>query len=428
MAIVLGANQYGKAESRVVRIIRDTARHEIRDLNVSTSLRGEFADAHTAGDQAQVLPTDTQKNTAFAYAKLHGIDAIEDYGLALGRRLLDATPAATEAEVRIEEYAWDRIGDHDHSFVRRGGAVRTCVVTVGRTRAHVESGVKELVVLNSTDSEFKGFLKDEFTTLPEADDRILATSLVATWSHAATDVDWNASYDAVLAQVLDTFAGTYSRALQETLHAMGTAVLEAQPGIADISFAAPNKHHFLVDFSGFRVDGLTNDGEVFIAADRPYGLIEATVVREVETTREVLLQCLSVPRFADEVLAGQPYAGRTALLAAADAAAHGLSDEELDQALSGHPRIGERGGAQSQQEQSGVDASVEDTAARLAAGNAAYEQRFDRVFLIRAAGRDAEEILAELDRRLQNDDTTERAETVDNLRQIMLLRLEGALS
>ena len=425
MATVLGANQYGKAENRVVRIVRDTPRHEIRDLNVSSSLRGEFTDAHVTGDQSQVLPTDTQKNTAFAYAKLHGISSIEDYGLALGRRLVEVTPAATEAEVRIEEYAWDRIGDH--SFVRRGGAVRTCFVAVGRDTAIVESGVKELVVLNSTDSEFKGFLKDEFTTLAETDDRILATSLVATWRHSSTDVDWNASYDAVLALLLQTFAGTYSRALQETLYAMGTAILEAQSGIADISFAAPNKHHFLVDFSGFDVEGLTNDGEVFLAADRPYGLIEATVTRSAETTRDVLLGCLSVPRWADDVLAGQPYAGRDQLLAAADTAARRLTDEELGQALSGHPRIGERGGAQSQQEQSGVDPSQGDTATRLAAGNAAYEDRFDRVFLIRAAGRDAEEILRELDRRLQNDDATERAETVDNLRQIALLRLEAAL-
>ena len=421
MATVLGANQYGKAENRVVRIVRDTARHEIRDLNVSTSLRGAFADAHTHGDQSQVLPTDTQKNTAFAYAKLHGISSIEDYALALGRRLLDATPAADEAEVKVEEYAWDRIGDH--SFVRRGGAVRTCLVTVDRESARVVSGVKELVVLNSTDSEFKGFLKDEFTTLPEADDRILATSLVATWTHTTAEADWNASYDAVLALMLSTFAGTYSRALQETLYAMGTAVLEADAEIADISFAAPNKHHFLVDFSGFQVEGLTNDGEVFIAADRPYGLIEATVVRAVEPTRETLLGCLAVPRWADDVLAGQPYADRTALLGAADAAARELSDEELDQALSGHPRIGERGGAQSQSEQSGVDLSAAD---RLARGNAAYEERFDRVFLIRAAGRDAEQILAELDRRLGNNDDTERAETVDNLRQIALLRLEAA--
>lgn len=418
MPIELGANQYGKAENRVVRIVRDTPVHEIRDLNVSTSLRGDFTAAHTDGDQAQVLPTDTQKNTAFAYAKLRGVDSPEDYALALGRRLLEATPAATEAEVQVEQYAWDRLGDH--SFVRRGGAVRTCTVTVGREGATVESGVKELTVLNSTDSEFKGFLVDEFTTLPETDDRILATSLVATWTHASAGrTDWNESYDLVLERMLTTFAGTYSRALQETLHAMGHAVLEAEPGLDDIAFRAPNKHHHLVDFSGFRIDGLTNDGEVFIAADRPYGLIEAQVVRRPEVTREQLLACLEVPRWADEVLAAGPYADRRALEQKADEAARELTDGELAQALAAHPRIGERGGEQSRKEQSGVTPSE-----RLAEANRAYEERFDRVFLIRAAGRDAEQILAECERRLHNDDATERAETVDNLRQIALLRLE----
>lgn len=278
MAHTLGANQYGKAECRVVRIVRDTPRHEIRDLNVSTSLRGDFADAHVTGEQAAVLPTDTQKNTAFAYAKLHGVSSAEDYALALGSRLLEACPAAHTAQVRVEEYGWDRIGDH--SFVRRGGSVRTAVVTAGRDATHVLSGISDLVLLNSTDSEFKGFLKDEFTTLAEADDRVLATSLVARWRHTDTDVDWNASHEAVTATLLESFAGTYSRALQESLYAMGCAVLDAQPGIAEIRFSAPNLHHLLVDFSGFRVDGLSNDGEVFVAADRPYGLIEAQVTRD----------------------------------------------------------------------------------------------------------------------------------------------------
>ncbi len=278
MGTVLGANQYGKAESRVVRIVRDTARHEIHDLNVSTSLRGTFDEAHTTGDQADVLPTDTQKNTAFAYAKIHGVDSVEGYALALGHRLMEACPAASTAQVRVEEYAWDRLGNH--SFVRRGGAVRTCVVTVGRDETHVLSGIQELVLLNSTDSEFKGFLKDEFTTLAETDDRILATSLIAKWRHVGTDVDWNESYEAVRECLLSTFATTYSRALQETLHVMGSAVLDTVPGIAELRFSAPNKHHFIVDFSRFDVEGLTNDGEVFHAADRPYGLIEAQVSRD----------------------------------------------------------------------------------------------------------------------------------------------------
>ena len=281
MGIVLGPNQYGKAESRVVRIVRDTPRHEIRDLTVSTSLRGDFTAAHVTGDQSQVLPTDTQKNTAFAFAKRHGVDSPEDYALALGRRLLEATPAATGALVTVEEHPWDRIdvdgSGHDHAFVRRGGEVRTTRVDVTADGASVVSGLHDLVVLKSTGSEFKDFLRDEYTTLPDADDRILATALQARWRHAGEDVDWNASHAAVRSLLLAAFATTYSHALQETLWAMGRAVLEAHPDVEEISFAAPNKHHFLVDLSAF---GLENPGEVFIAADRPYGLIEATVTRE----------------------------------------------------------------------------------------------------------------------------------------------------
>jgi urate oxidase len=282
MGIVLGPNRYGKAECRVVRIVRDTPRHEIRDLTVSTALRGDFAAAHVAGDQSRVLPTDTQKNTAFAYAKQHGISSPEDYALALARRLLEATPAATGATIRVDEHAWDRIpvdgAGHDHAFVRRGGEVRTTEVDLTAEAARVVSGLTDLVVLKSTGSEFKGFLADDYTTLPEADDRILATSLTATWRYAdGAEVDWNATYDAVRTLLLSTFATTYSHALQETLYAMGRAVLEAHGEIEEISFAAPNKHHFLVDLEPF---GLDNPGEVFIAADRPYGLIEATVVRE----------------------------------------------------------------------------------------------------------------------------------------------------
>jgi urate oxidase len=281
LGIVLGANRYGKAENRVVRIYRDTARHEIRDLNVSTSLRGDFDAAHVAGDQAHVLPTDTQKNTAFAYAKQHGVTSPEDYASALATRLLDATPAATGARVEVEEYPWDRIpvdGEgHDHAFVRRNGEVRTTAVDVTADVTVVESGLRDLVVLKSTGSEFKGFLRDDFTTLAEADDRVLATALTASWRYAGGDHDWNAAYDDVRRRLLEAFATTYSRAMQETLYAMGAAVLEARPEVAEISFSAPNKHHHLVDLSPF---GIENDGEVFIAADRPYGLIEATVTRE----------------------------------------------------------------------------------------------------------------------------------------------------
>ena len=285
MSIVLGPNQYGKAENRVVRVYRDRQRHDIRDLNVSTSLRGDFTAAHVDGDQSHVLPTDTQKNTAFAFAKEKGVASPEEYALALADRLLEASGAATGARIEVEEYAWDRIGvggsGHDHAFVRRGGDTRTTVVTLDdsrdQRRAWVVSGLKDLVVLKSTGSEFKGFLRDRYTTLAEADDRILATSLVARWRYEGTAVDWNKTFQDIRKVLLETFAVTYSHALQESLYAMGRAVLEAHPEVAEIKFSAPNKHHFLVDLSPF---GLENNGEVFIAADRPYGLIEATVCRE----------------------------------------------------------------------------------------------------------------------------------------------------
>ncbi|MBD8871013.1 2-oxo-4-hydroxy-4-carboxy-5-ureidoimidazoline decarboxylase [Nocardioides donggukensis] len=148
-----------------------------------------------------------------------------------------------------------------------------------------------------------------------------------------------------------------------------------------------------------------------------------------DEVRARLARCLAVPRWVEDVASGRPYADRAALLGTADAAARELTDDELDQALAGHPRIGERPGAghdagHSRREQAGVDPAAGDDVARLAAGNRDYEERFDRVFLIRAAGRGSAEILAELRRRLANDDATERAETVDNLREIALLRLE----
>src|SRR6476620_2057252 len=133
MGIALGPNQYGKAVDRVVRVHRDTDRHENPDLNVSTSLRGDFSEAHITGDQGDVLPTDTQKNTAFAFAKEKGITSPEQCGLVLGAHFLDVTPKANASRIGIEEYAWERIevdgAGHDHSFIRRGPEMRTAVVT-----------------------------------------------------------------------------------------------------------------------------------------------------------------------------------------------------------------------------------------------------------------------------------------------------------
>jgi urate oxidase len=285
MGIVLGGNRYGKAETRVVRIYRDDPDHQIRDLNVSTALRGDFAAAHLAGDQSRVLPTDSQKNTAYAYAKEKGVGEIEDYALTLARHFVADVEPVRVARVDVDEYRWDRISvagaPHPHAFVRAGEEIRTATAIVestdSSTASWLLSGLRDLVVLKSTDSEFTGFLKDRYTTLAETRDRVLATSLTAKWRHATPEADWMASYLSVRAALLESFAVVHSLALQQTLWEMGRAVLEAQPGIAEIRLSAPNKHHLVVDLAPF---GLENPGEVFHADDRPYGLIQCAVLRE----------------------------------------------------------------------------------------------------------------------------------------------------
>ena len=281
MAIILGDNQYGKAESRIVRIYRDGPRHEIRDLNVTTALRGPFAPAYLTGDQSNVLPTDTQKNTAYAFAKSKGVESIEQYGLELARHFVHDVTPVEGARIEIEEFAWERAvvdGEgHDHTFLRKGQEVRTAAITVDATGEYVIGGLKDLTVLKSTGSEFAGFLEDEYTTLPETHDRVMATSLDVKWRFNSVDVAWDEVYADVKKLMVKEFATLQSLALQQTLWHMGTAVLEAHPEIVEIKLKAPNKHHFDYDLGRF---GIENNGEVYWAADRAYGLIEATLVQD----------------------------------------------------------------------------------------------------------------------------------------------------
>jgi urate oxidase len=282
---MLSAHQYGKAETRLVRIYRDADQHVIRDLNVSTCLRGDFADAYLYGDQARVLPTDSQKNTAYAFALERGVTDAESYALALARHFADDIEPVRGARVDVDEYRWERVrvagDDHPHAFVRAGQEVRTTSVTVeGRgeeQRMWVLSGLRDLVVLKSTGSEFAGFLRDRYTTLPETRDRVLATSLTACWRHVRPEGDWDDLHASIRQVLISQFATVHSLALQQSLWEMGKAVLARHEGIAEIRLSAPNKHHFLVDLSPF---GLENRGEVFHADDRPYGLIQCAVQRD----------------------------------------------------------------------------------------------------------------------------------------------------
>lgn len=278
MAIVLGPNQYGKAEIRLLHVSRDDGAHRIRDLNVSVALSGELAATHLSGDNSAVLTTDAQRNTVFAFAKEHGVGEIEDFAQLLARHFVESQAAISFARVTIEQYPWERLGGH--SFARSGREVRTAMVSHDGSDSWVVCGLRDLTVLNSAGSEFWGFARDRYTTLAETRGRILATAVRARWRHASAAFagpQWADSYRAARDLLLEAFTGTYSYSLQQTLFAMGKRVLEGRPEIAEIRLSLPNKHHFEVDMSPF---GLENGGEVFYASDRPYGLIEGTVIRD----------------------------------------------------------------------------------------------------------------------------------------------------
>jgi urate oxidase len=279
----LGPNRYGKAEVRVVHVGRGQAPGGgdlVRDWNVSTGLSGDLDAAHLAGDNAHVLPTDTQKNTVYALArKLGGVEP-EVFALELAARYTGTQEAISRARVAIEEYGWTPVSGTGRSFARSGEYTRLVTVhddqELGRS---VVGGIGDLTVLNTTGSQFWGFPRDEYTTLEDAYDRMLATVVSARWRFRSADAgtDWAAAFSTARTALIDAFATTDSFSLQQTLYAMGAAVLAAVPELCEVRLALPNKHHFIVDLGPF---GLDNENEVYYAADRPYGLIEGTVLAD----------------------------------------------------------------------------------------------------------------------------------------------------
>ena len=284
MGIRLGENRYGKAEVRMVHLDRSKPQHVIKDLNVTSQLMGDFTAAHSTGDNSLVIATDTQKNTVYTLAKIGGVGPIEEFALRMARNFVDKYEWITGSRQEIEEYSWVSVlADGEpvgHSFSRGSSEIRNTVVWKDGDSETVISGLTDLVLLNSAHSEFHGFPQVEYTSLVETDDRILATACSVRWIYTGVDndtADWDGLFAGIRALMLKKFATTHSLALQQTLYAMGEAVLEEFPMVGEIRFSMPNKHHFLVPMEHF---GLSNDNEVFYAADRPYGLIQAAVVRD----------------------------------------------------------------------------------------------------------------------------------------------------
>ncbi|MGH8869394.1 MAG: factor-independent urate hydroxylase [Actinomycetes bacterium] len=278
---LMGANRYGKDGIRLVLVRRRPEGHEVRDLTVDVRLEGDFARVHTVGDNAAVLPTDTMRATAYALAPEHLTGSIETFGLVLAHRFLGASPATSRATVWLAEHGWTPHAPA--AFVGAGDERRTAEVSVSRDGdVAVTSGLAELTVLKTEGSAFSGFLVDEYTVLAETEDRLLATKVTARWTYRESpeDTDHDACHAAARQAMLDAFAGHRSASVQHTLYVMGRAVLDAVPAAAEVSFSLPNLHHVPADLSA---SGLTNElasgHAVFVATDRPYGVIEGTVTR-----------------------------------------------------------------------------------------------------------------------------------------------------
>ncbi len=281
MTAVLSSNSYGKSAVRMVKVVRRGQRHDIRDLTVDIALEGDFEDAHTVGDNSMVLPTDTMKNTVYAKAREHTLGEPEDFARMLGEHFLSACKSATMARVRIAEHGWHRldIGGrlHDHAFARGSSERRVAHVSSRRgEEPTVIAGIEELVVLKSARSAFEGYAKDRYTTLKEASDRILATSISTYWRYRDGASSYGVLWESVRRTLCATFADHDSRSVQHTLYAIGSTVLEVCEDVEEISISMPNKHHLLVDLAPF---GLDNPNEIFVPVEEPFGLIEATVRR-----------------------------------------------------------------------------------------------------------------------------------------------------
>jgi urate oxidase len=278
MTATLTWNRYGKSHIRLVKVRRSRERDELVDLTIDVSLEGAFADVYTKGDNRSCLPTDTMKNSVYAIARTHPIAAVERFAADLAGHFLKK-PGVARARIGIAELPWGRIAvdgrPHPHAFVHSGGERWTTSVTRDRVGVTIASGVADLVVMKTSDSAFSGFPRDEYTTLPETRDRILATSITATWTYGPAATDFTAR-ERIRTALLDTFAEHRSESVQHTLYAMGQAALAAAPETADITILMPNRHHVPVDLRPF---GLDNPNEIFVATDQPYGLIEATVTR-----------------------------------------------------------------------------------------------------------------------------------------------------
>jgi urate oxidase len=288
----LHSNRYGKSRVRLMRLTKHFDHHDLDEWTVQILLTGDFETAHTHGDNSQILPTDTMKNTVYFVARESKGESMEAYAIELVDYILTRNPQVTSAEVVIESTLWKRLTVDGKPFptaFMRGSDERQ-TTTVSRQQGApftITAGLDRLTLLKTSNSAFTGYIKDALTTLPETTDRLFGTALKAEWPYtpeaiaraaASPDqaIDFNKVRTHIREAMISTFARHDSLSVQQTLYAMAEAALHHTTLISEIYLLMPNKHNLLVDLSRF---GKENPNHIFVPTDEPHGTIEATIRR-----------------------------------------------------------------------------------------------------------------------------------------------------
>jgi len=278
----LASQRYGKNRVRVLRVRREASGvHVIHEVEASVALEGDFSAAYLTDDNSQIIATDTMKNTVQVLARKYLGDVLEEFALACARHFLKRYGQISRVIFRINSRPWDRYQTpenvmHPHTFTGRSNALPFSRVEATRDQVLIQSGVEDMLILKSADSAFVGYPQCEYTTLPETRDRILATSMQATWTFTRESSSYTKANASILSALLDTFAKEFSPSVQNTLFLMGSAALAATSEISDIHLIMPNKHYLPVNFKPFNLE---NNNEIFLPTDEPHGQIEAHISR-----------------------------------------------------------------------------------------------------------------------------------------------------
>ena len=278
--MTLVMNRYGKSRVRVMRIKRNTPRHEARELTVEAIIEGDFGKAYTAADNSSSVSTDTTKNLINVVAHDHLDLPTELFCKAVAERFFHDYPQVETCTVTAKETKWSRLvldgEEHPHAFTLDSNGKPFAIVTATRGAHKTVSGIEGFTFLKTTESGWANFYKDPLTTIPEATDRMASTSLLASWDWTKDPADFPATNKLILDTMINVFATTYSNSMQDSLYRMGTAALAAVPEIATVSLAAPNKHYLPMNLKAF---DRPFSGTMFLPTDEPHGQIECTVGR-----------------------------------------------------------------------------------------------------------------------------------------------------